>query len=178
MPHEDEDERTEDTPLTFGLFPFDRPIQTRLLDACRTLLQRATPDQIRDLAYLIYALQRLPLVTPKITGGVTLTTRYHKSAAHRGFELDADDFRLITGESMESACGPDHGFHNVLEVGTSAMRDIYEWGDVFTEWLDMFCEQAGSEATEIEIHCDSGDSIDLYSSESILWEENPLLDDI
>jgi len=127
----------EDRPATFGLFPIDRPIQTRLWDACRALLKRATPAQVRDLAYLIHALQRLPLVTPEVSGGVDLTTRHDQSAAHRGFELNADEFTLTTGESIDSGCGMDHEFHNVLEVGTDAMRDIYEWGDDFTEWLNL-----------------------------------------
>jgi len=65
-------ESAESRPDTFGLFPMDKPIQTRLLDACRAMLARATPAQVRDLAYLIYALERLPSTTPGVSGGVTL----------------------------------------------------------------------------------------------------------
>ncbi len=82
-------------------------------------------------------------------------------------------------ESVDMGCGTDFGSRNVLEVGTCAMRDIYESGDDFTEWLNLFCEQAEDEATEIEIFCDVADSVNLSeNTEGIQWEENPLLDDI
>ena len=174
----DTNEDAANQPTSFGLFPLDKPIQTRLLDACRAMLKRATPAQVRDLAYLIYALQRLPSTTPGVSGGVTLATRHGESAAYRGFELNGDEFTLTTGESVDMGCGTDHGFRNVLEVGTSAMRDI-EYGDDFTEWLDLFCEQAEDEATEIEIFCDAADSVNLSeNTEGLPWEENPLLDEI
>ena len=144
----DGEEGAVSRPDVFGLYPMDRDIQTRLLDACRAMLKRATPAQVRDLAYLIYALQRLPSTTPGVCGGVTLATRDGESAAYRGFELNADEFILTTGESMNFGCGTDHESRNVLEVGTSAMRDIDDGAD-FTEWLNLFCEQAEDEATEI-----------------------------
>ena len=169
----------ESKPVAFGLFPIDRPIQTRLLDACRAMLRRATPAQTRDLAYLIDALQRLPSTTPGVYGGATLATRQGESAAYRGFELHADEFTLTTGESVNFGCGTDHGFNNMLEVGTSAMRDIYESGDDFTEWLDMFCEQAADDATEMEIFCDVADGVNISENcEGLPWEENPLLDEM
>jgi len=163
-------------PATFGLYPMDQPIQTRLLDACRALLRRATPAQVRDLAYLMHTLQRLPLTTPEISGGVVLATRHGESAAYRGFDLDADHFSLSTGESVNSGCGTDHESHDILEVGTDAMRDI-EGGADFTEWLDLFNEQAEDEGTEIEVFCDADANVDLYAdSEGVSWEDNPLLD--
>ena len=168
----------ESRPDTFGLYPIDRHIQTRLLDACRAMLKRATPAQVRDLAYLIHALERLPLTTPGVRGGVTFPIRSGESAASRGFELNGEEFILTTVESVDLGCGTDFGSRNVLEVGTNAMRDI-EYGDDFTEWLDLFCEQAADEATEIEVFCDVADGLDLYEdSERLPWEENPLLDEI
>ena len=174
----DAKEDAESRPVTFGLYPMDKPIQTRLLDACRAMLKRATPAQIRDLAYLIHALERLPLTTPGLRGGVTLATRHGESAAYRGFELNADELILTTGESVEFGCGTDHGSRNVLEVGTSAMRDMGGGYD-FTEWLNTFCEQAADAATEIEVFCDVADGVNLSEdSERLPWEENPLLDEI
>ena len=171
------DEGAESRPETFGLFPMDKPIQTRLLDACRVMLARATPAQVRDLAYLIYALERLPLTTPGVRGGVTFPIQ-PAPAASRGFELYADEFILTTVESVDMGCGTDFGSRNVLEVGTSTMRDI-EFGTDFTEWLDLFCEQAADEATEIEIFCDVADSVNLSENcEGLPWEENPLLDEL
>ncbi len=84
------DESAESRPETFGLYPIDRHIQTRLLDACRAMLTRATPAQVRDLAYLIYALERLPLTTPGLRGGVTFPIGPGDSAASRGLEGPAD----------------------------------------------------------------------------------------
>ncbi len=167
----------ESRPETFGLFPMDKPIQTRLLDACRVMLARATPAQVRDLAYLIYALERLPLTTPGVRGGVTFPIQ-SAPAASRGFELNADEFILTTVESVDSGCGTDFGSRNVLEVGTNAMRDI-EYGDNFTEWLDMFYEQAADETTQIEIFCDVADNVNLAENgEALPWAENPLLDEL
>jgi hypothetical protein len=141
------------------------------------MLQRATPAQIRDLAYLIYALQRLPSTTPGVCGGVNLTTRQVDSSAYRGFELNEDEFVLSTGESVVTGSGTDHESRKVLEVGTDAMRDIYESVSDFTEWLNMFCEQAADEATEIDVFCDLDDSMDLSeNTDGVQWEENPLLD--
>ena len=175
----DGEEDAESKPETFGLFPMDKPIQTRLLDACRAMLTRATPAQVHDLAYLMHALQRLPSTTPEVLGGVTLATRHGESAAYRGFEFNGDEFVLTTGETVDFGCGADHESHNVLEVGTSAKRDIYESGDDFTEWLNMFCEQAEDDATEIEIFCDVAASVNLSEdSAGLPWEENPLLDEI
>ena len=42
----------------------------------------------------------------------------------------------------------------------SRMRDIYDGSD-FSEWRNMFCEQAGDEATEIKIFCDVAGDMDL-----------------
>jgi hypothetical protein len=155
----------------------DRPIQTRLLDACRAMLKRATPTQVRDLAYLIYALQRLPSTTPGVRGGVTFSLRHGESVA-RGFELNAEEFILTTVETVDLGSGTDFGSRHVLEVGTSAMRKIYG-GDDFTEWLDLFFEQAADEATDIEIFCDVADGVNLSeNSEGLPWEENPLLDEV
>ena len=162
----------------FGFYPIDRHIQTRLLDACRAMLKRATPTQVRDLAYLIYALQRLPSTTPGVRGGVTFPLRHGESAASRGFELNEEEFILTIVESVDLGCGTDFGSRNVLEVGTSAMRDI-EYGDDFTEWLNMFCGQAADETTEIEIYCDVANDLNLSDNAArIPWEENPLLDEI
>lgn len=176
--HTGGEEGAESPPATFGLFPIDRSIQTRLLDACRALLKRATPAQVRDLAYLIHALQRLPLVTPEVTGGVDLTTRYERSAAFRGFAINADEFVLSTGESMQGEWGTDHESRNVLEVGTDKMRNIYEQGDDFSEWLNLFCEMAEEAGTEIEINCDVNGDPDLHEdADPKAWEKNPLLDE-
>ncbi|MCX6925950.1 MAG: hypothetical protein NT154_22500 [Verrucomicrobia bacterium] len=167
---------TKERRNTFGLWPMDKYIQAGLLDACRAMLQRATPDQARDLAYLIHALQRLPLTTLGISGGVVLATRQGDSAAYHGFELNADEFTLTTGESMNLGCGTDHESHTVLEVDTAAMRDI-DYSADFTEWLSLFCEQAQDEATEIEIFCEVDDGVDLRENgEGMPWEDNPLLD--
>ena len=142
------------------------------------MLQRATPAQVHDLSYLMYALQRLPSTTPGVDGEVTLTTSYEKSSASRGFKLNEDEFSLTTGESMNFGLGWDHESHNVLEVGTSALRDDSD-GDDFTEWLNLFCGDAKGEKTEIEIFCHVDDGVDLSeNSEGIPWEENPLLDEI
>jgi hypothetical protein len=174
----EEEEGAASRPVTFGLYPMDKDIQTRLLDACRALLKRATPEQVRDLAYLMHALHRLPSTTPGVRGGVTLATRDEDSAAYRGFELNADEFILTTGESMNFGCGTDHESRNVLEVGTSAMRDI-ENGDDFTEWLNLFCEQAEDSATEIEIFCVVDNNVGLSdNSKGVTWEDNPLLEEI
>ncbi len=168
----------ESRPVVFGFYPMDRHIQTRLLDACRAMLTRATPTQVRDLAYLIYALQRLPSTTPGVRGGVTFPLRHGESAVSRGFELNGDEFILTTVESVDLGSGTDFGSRNVLEVGTSAMRDI-EYGDDFTEWLNLFCEQAEDEATEIEIFCDVAADVNLSeNTEGLPWEENPLLDEV
>ena len=92
--------------------------------------------------------------------------------------MNQDEFILTIGESVDSGCGMDHESRNVLKVGTSAMRDI-EYGADFTEWLNMFCEQAEDEATELEIFCDLADSVHLSeNSAGLPWEENPLLDEI
>lgn len=57
------------------------------------------------------------------------------------------------------------------------MRDIYDGSD-FSEWLNMFCEQAGDEATEIKIFCDVAGDMDLSENAAgPPWEENPLLDE-
>jgi hypothetical protein len=78
---------------------------------------------------------------------------------------------------MNFGCGTDHESHNTLEVGTDAMRDIEDGAD-FTEWLNLFCEQAGDKETEIEIFCDVDDGVDLYENgEGMSWEDNPLLED-
>ena len=73
-----------------------------------------------------------------MSGEVSLATRFQKSAAYRGFQLNAEEFILTTGESMDSGMGWDHESRNVLEVGTSAMHDDSD-GDDFTEWLNLFC---------------------------------------
>jgi hypothetical protein len=169
----------ESQPLTFGLFPLDKPIQTRLLAACRALLQRATPAQVHDLAYVIHALQRLPLVTPEISAGVELATWQAQSGVRRGFEINADEFTLTTGESVDCGCGMDHESRKVLEVGTEAMRDIFEYGDDFSEWLNLFCEMAEDDGTEIDVHCDLDGEVDLYAEpEPMDWADNPLLDEM
>ncbi len=93
----DDEDEAEDTledgqagrPVTFGLFPRDRIIQTRLLEACCLLLRRTAPAQTRGLSYLMCALQHLSSVTPSIRGGVDLTTRHARTAAFRGFETGA-----------------------------------------------------------------------------------------
>lgn len=120
-------------PATFGLFPMDRPIQERLLDACRALLQRATPAQVRDLAYILHALQRLPLVTPVIGAGVELMTQDTDSKVIRQFEINDEEFYLMTCEIVDMGCGPDAESRKVLDVGTGAMQDIFESGDDFSE---------------------------------------------
>ena len=141
------------------------------------MLQRATPQQIHDLSYLMYALQRLPSTTPGVSGGISLSKQYEKSAAYRGFELNAGEFLLTTGESMNFGLGWDHESSNVLEVGTSAMRNTDD-GDDFTEWLNLFCWQAEDSATEIEIFCEVDDGVNLSENrEGIPWEENPLMDE-
>ena len=174
----DGEEGAESRPDVFGLYPMDRHIQTCLWDGCRAMLTRATPAQVRDLAYLIHALQRLPSTTPGVRGGVTLATRHGESAAYRGFELNTDEFILTTGESMNFGCGTDHENRNVLEAGTSAMRDIGD-GDDFSEWLNIFCELAEDEGTEIEVFCDVDDGVNLSENrDGLPWEENPLLDEI
>jgi hypothetical protein len=161
----------------FGLYPIDRHIQTQLLRACQAIFNRANPAQVRDLTYLIYALKRLPSTTPSVCGGVTLASRNGESSSLRGFELNGEEFILTTGESVDSGCGMDFGSRHELEVGTSAMRDIYG-GDDFTEWLNMFCEQATDDSTEIEIYCDVAESVDLSKHKvGLPWEENPLLDE-
>jgi hypothetical protein len=123
----------------------------------------------------MYALQRLPSTTPGVSGELSLTTRYENSAAHRGFQLNADEFKLTTGESANYGLGYDHESWNELEVGTSAMRDDSD-GDDFTEWLNILCGQAADRATEIEVSCET-DDVDLSQDVAgIPWNENPLLD--
>ena len=171
------EEEMESKPVTFGFYPMDKHIQSRLLEACRAILRRATPEQIHDLSYLMHALQRLPLTTPGVSGSVSLASRYENSAAYHGFEFNSDGFILTTGESMNFGLGWDHESHNVLEVGTSAMRDDSD-GDDFTEWLNLFCWQAEDSATEIEIFCEVDDGVNLSENrEGIPWEENPLMDE-
>jgi hypothetical protein len=106
-----------------------------------SVLKRAPPEQVRDLSYLMHALQRLPLTTPGVCGDVTLATRHEEFASYRGFELGTNEFILTTGKSMNFGCGTDHEFRKVLEVGTSAMRDLCG-GDDFTEWLNMFTDES------------------------------------
>lgn len=174
----DGEEDAENGPNVFGLYPIDRHIQTRLLDACRAMLTRATPAQVRDLAYLMHALKRLPSTTPGVRGGVTFLIGPGDSAVARGFELNEEEFTLTTVESVDLGGGTDFGSRNVLEAGTNAMRDWGD-GDDLTEWLDLFFEQAADEAMDIEIFCDAADGVNLSeNTEGIPWAENPLLGEI
>lgn len=171
------EEGKEERPATFGLWPLDRPIQERLLAACRALLQRATPAQVRDLAYLLHALQRLPRVTPEIGAGVELLTHDTDSKVVRQFEINDEEFYLMTCEIVDMGYGPDAESRKVLDVGTHRMRDIIEEGDDFSEWLDLFCEMAEDEGTKIEVHCYLTGEVDLHAEpEPMDWEDNPLLD--
>jgi hypothetical protein len=153
----------KNTPKLFGLFGEDSLVVDRLRASVRTLIKRAqtTPEQIFNLAKLLYALERLPLPTEGI--GIELSLSMHHANGERTCQeitLDGSSFRLSTGAwiIIEPSIGGDSEGETVFEVEIGGFREVAEPAPmVVMDWLDAFDQRVGDLDQKLQIS-DSADS--------------------
>jgi hypothetical protein len=115
-----ESDKTEDL---FPLFESDRGLIEALVGLVRKLIHRADaiPEQIHDLAILLFGLERLPLATPGLGfEEVSLSYRSENEMRYQSITLDEASFSLSSGGSVYTpGAGSDTFSEDLLlaEVG-------------------------------------------------------------
>src|SRR5438128_4675699 len=92
----------DDNEALFPLWGMDRGLIETLARLIRKLIHRneATAEQLHHLAVLLFALERLPLVTPGVDVTLTLSYRTESDMNYQSIDLDGSSFSLSSGGSV------------------------------------------------------------------------------
>lgn len=154
MTHFDDDD--DDTAWDIDdLFPFtlaERDLLKRLGASLRKRLVSADPDTLRKIAAFLYALERLPHVTPDVSLDLAIMSRVNENLSYVSVEMDGGTFRLSTGgHEYSPAVGGDSYSETTYEIEKGGFRDgtFHE----FNDWLHSFVSAHGT--IEIQGDCDT-----------------------
>src|SRR5687767_3219182 len=118
------------------LFPFtvsERELIDKFTAKIRVSLTSLTPAELRQMATLLFALERLPSATAGVYIDLAVTQRLDESFSYVSMELSDCDFRLTIGGSVYSpGIGSDSYSQIVLEMEIGGFRrgttqDFEQW---------------------------------------------------
>ena len=152
----DDNHDVEEDEELFGFLIDDQQVVERLVDAVRSLLQRPglSPQTIASLGPVIFALERLPLATPRLYATLTLLYEVNREGNWVSIDISDDRIALDKGfHTYEPGIGGDTHSEIILEVGLG-WRD----GDTFQamEFAELFtqCAIDSSRRVDVTIHSD------------------------
>jgi hypothetical protein len=138
----DEVERSE--PVD-DLFPFLREEESlidALIGSIRMTLPSLDPADLRQMATVLYALQRLPYRTPGISIDLAKSQRIGEDFCYVSVEITDDTFRLSKGGSVYTpGVGGDTYSETLFHVEVGEFREGSASG--FREWLANFESTGG-----------------------------------
>lgn len=143
----------------FAFYLDEVPLIARLEAAFRTLLSRATPLQIHQMAKLFLGLKNLPKCTPGVEMDVYLVRYSDEGKAYYGFQLSENSFILSQGGYYKGPCGGDSYDNVVVDMELGGYRD----GSImdFAAWIESFEELIDYDEWRIEIEELGESSVDF-----------------
>jgi hypothetical protein len=125
MPDEPTQLESDITEDLFPLFESDRGLIEALMRLVRKLIHRAdtTPQQIHDLAILLFGLERLPMATPGVGIELSLSNRTDNDMRYQSITLDGTCFSVSFGGSVYTpGAGSDTFSEDVLDAEVGGYR--------------------------------------------------------
>ena len=175
---EEGDEEENDSNL-FSFYRSEQDLVSEVNSIIRSLLTRPdiTPRQISQIGRFLFALERLPRITPGISMEVTLVYRCNNETTYESVSLDEDSFRLSSGGSAyDPSVGGDSFSSTTLEVGVGWRDEPWTWVEV-ADWLERFRGVVNDSEYDIEISVYGDESVDWSLSDqeeqTNLWETFP-----
>lgn len=176
--YQEEYENESGEPEIDDLFPF-LVVEEDLIDALaakiRASLKSLDPDRLYKLAKFLFALERLPYVTPGISFDLAITQRIDEDLSYVSVELSEDAFRLSTGGSIYT---PDIGSDSYSETNFEVESGGYREGTTedFSQWLSVFRAMDGGisidDMSEADIDLTQEVPDDGWGRLAAYWEWN------
>lgn len=148
------EKESKELPLMYAFGSGEKPFANLLAKSLRAVLTR--PDlpaqMVGQIAMLLKACERLPLITPTVGMRITLTQRETGGGSHyQSMKFDEESISIDSGNTYyDPAVGGDHESRTLLEIGDTWREAECGWGDV-KSWISSFMALASAPETEVHI---------------------------
>ena len=174
---EEDDEAESDFPDDlFALYADEFSLVEKCEQFARNLLKREelTPQEIVQIAGLLYAFQRLPRPTKGVSVSIALRWSNPDGYFLKTISLSEDSFRFENAGWEQGDFGSDSFGSTILEI-EHGWRDGSSY-EAF-EWIQSACDNAEDKGYTVEIEGDSDNPPDWSEEESTGedWQRLPRL---
>lgn len=160
------------------LFPFtveERYLIDKLVAEVRASIGALEPAELRKMAAVLFALERLPYGSEGVSIDLAISQRIEGNLSYVSMEISGDAFRLSTGGSVYSPdVGSDSYSETKFEVETGGYREGAT--EDFADWLDVFCTTVGpysiDDIGDDDIDLTEGAPADGWDRLAVYWDSN------